>query len=192
MARRHRIDILCDLCQAEDIETEAEETEPVTIGKGRALMLGLCKQHMPIYEAFRDALRDYGQPYEDETSLRPQSGSKTTKTPPSPEFCKVCGKEYKYTGSLRHHVKEEHNMTLGEMRASTGQPEPAQAPKVQTAVCDVPGCTSGEDGGPMTYAWPEFTRPAQALGIHKRRAHDLVGTTKTSINRAKQKAAKAS
>jgi len=188
MARRVRVEVLCDLCQAEDVETEAEETESIIIGNDKQpMMLGLCKQHWSLYEEFRDALREFGQPVpEDER----RAAARAPKTPPSPETCKICGREYKYTGSLRTHVKDDHHMTLSEMRSSTGEPEPepALAPKVITAICDVKGCTSGEGGGPMSYSWPEFARPAQSLGIHKRKAHDIAGTTKTSLKRAAAKA----
>lgn len=61
MARRVRIEVLCDVCQADDIESEADEIEPVTVGlKGKPLVLGLCKEHWPVYAQFIGWLSEYG------------------------------------------------------------------------------------------------------------------------------------
>ena len=178
MARRWSLDVLCDICQAEDIETEGEEIEPTAIGKMKPHVMALCKQHMEVYEAFRDALQAHGAPVENLTAVPAKTPQKTSGGAQglAPEVCKNCGKEYQYVGSMRTHVKERHNMTLPEMRGEL--PLPQDAPKITEVVCDVKGCKDPNTGEPVTYTWPDYSRPAQAMGLHKRQAHGIRGATK--------------
>lgn len=173
MARRVRIDVLCDVCQSDEIEVEAQEIEPISIGpKGKPLIMGLCKDHWEIWETLRDWLSEYGAPADElpdgsgKAATRASSGSSGAAT----EVCTVCGKAYQYIGSLRTHVRERHQMTLQEMRGEDAAG--GTKPKVERAECKEPGCD-------VVYAWPEYTRPAQALGLHKRQAHGILGKAKT-------------
>lgn len=184
MARRVRIDVLCDVCQADEIEIEAEEIEPLTVGpKGKPLTLGLCKDHWKVWETLRDWLSEYGAPF-DELPGEPGTNAPTARSTPGPEVCKICGKGYQYIGSLRTHVREKHKMTLQEMRGENAEAEQGTPPKIARAECTVDGCTSGPDGGPVVYEWPEYARPAQALGLHRRQVHGIMGETKAAKKRA--------
>lgn len=169
MARRIRVEVLCDICQADDIETEAEEIEPTLIGRMRKPhVMGLCKEHMSIFEAFRDALRDHGVPFENlpPVSSKPTASASSDASEKSAD-CLVCGVSFKTKSSLRTHLTRVHDgMTIGQMEQSVQGTDLEDAPKITKAECDVEGCDA-------VFTWPEFKRPRQRLGQHKRYEHGI-------------------
>ena len=174
MAREVRIDVLCDVCLAEDVKAEGEEIEPTTIGlKAKPKVVALCKNHQEAWEAFRDLLEEYGQSYEQLAPEAPAKGSRAPRGQGSEE-CLICGKTYAGVSGLRGHVKDKHDMTLAEMRAAArGEELPLETetkpPKVTRAECDM--CE-------VVYEWPETQVPTRALGIHKRKVHGIAGGRK--------------
>lgn len=220
MAREVKRIIWCDLCQQlDDVQTEAEEMPPITVGARKPRVLAVCVGHKEsFYDKFMEVLEEAGIPVDQldsgttkvrASTRRPGKGvDPMTTSTGKPVVCPLVqdceSRPLKNISSMASHLRSKHGMNLFEAVGKDGQlfdvdgtpidmPEvraPREAPAITKAVCDEPGCTSGEDGGPVVYEWPKNQKPSQALGVHKARIHKVKGAGKngTKATRAAKKA----
>lgn len=139
MARQHHIDIFCDICLDQEVETEGEELPPVQIGNQKARVLALCKQHrVDLYEPLATALAESGifadkliattVPVQRVNAL-PRPGGGGIEPPPGYSYparsrkvdrpfykvvCPIpeCRMLYKDAAGVSSHLREDHKTTL--------------------------------------------------------------------------------
>lgn len=189
MAREVITRILCDVCMhLDEAYVEAVETPPITIGTAKPRILALCEvHHKEVFEPIKELLMDLG-------TVLSEGSPATTRFPgtspgsgvfpcPVPD-CHKHTKPFKHEQSLRNHSRNMHDMPIQQLRAQYAEGQGREGedalfdpdatndgppkPKVLRAACDQPGCDK-------VYEWPDFTRPAIALGVHKSKAHGIIG-----------------
>lgn len=180
MAREVVTHIWCDVCMhTDDVYTEATETPPIVLGNMKPRVLALCDVHTKeVYEPIKELLTELGQ-VADAAKFPGTSPGSGTWPCPDPA-CHKHDRPFKHEQSLRNHSKQVHGMTIAELRRFhageaglfDGEPEVQVAatppPKVTEAVCDQRGCD-------VAYTWPEYKAPAQAMGVHRAKAHGIRG-----------------
>lgn len=184
----------CDPCAEKGDQTPGEQTPPITIGnisKPRTLLL--CEAHRKEYlDGLRDLINDWGELKETAAQQR----AEVSGTGEFPCLVPGCAKPmYHYKSSLRNHLRQTHNMTQTEHRRLYGdgpsQPElegvsVPQQKRVESPATDRnPDLTSAdftctEPGCDKSYDPAKYTRPAQALAVHKHRAHGIGSAKKKS------------
>lgn len=182
--------ILCDPClERNDEEVQAVAEETISFGGIKPRLLAVCaKCQKEFVDPLRDLIMDIGQIVDSVPPLPTQKGATGGGGNAKGEFeCLECGRQYNYKGSLRTHVQDKHGMTLQEMaiRHSGDNPDAQlqlgiddeNKPEVTRAECDQEGCD-------VVYEWPQHVRPAQAIGVHKARAHGIKGQKKAKASAA--------
>lgn len=173
MTQEVKVIIWCDPCQAEDARTEGDHYEPVQLPGAKPLAVDLCERHYKEFLApLEEMLSAHGQkagapspaPSSGQRRYRPREGS----DPIGPPYlCKVpdCPSEHDYANaaSLGSHVRTVHGLTLADYRgALTSGDWPESA--VRSWACTEPGCDKD---------YSENALPAQALGLHRAKAHGI-------------------
>lgn len=176
MARELKMNIWCDFCQVEDIQTEGEELPPIAVGAGKARVLAACKQHREDnYEPFVSALLELGVIAE---HLGLQTRSSPPGQAPKPKTgieCPRCARVLKNRDSLASHLRDRHETTLSEvfgdqpiLDVAGNELPPARKynidPDRVREACPEKGCDT-------VYEFPKHTRPKQALAVHVSRLH---------------------
>jgi hypothetical protein len=174
MAREVVTHIWCDVCNEDDQRTPGEELPPIQFSpQMKPRVLALCEPHKKEwYDSFKELLVNVGQLVEGESLVGSEENKRTVE-------CIVpgCTTKLKNQGSRNAHLRQIHGMTWTEARAKyledgqvTLELETTKE-KAYTVACDQPGCD-------QSYSYPEYTRPRQAIGLHKRQAHGIRGATK--------------
>lgn len=118
MARRVEISVLCDVCLAEDVESEGVEVS-VSLDGAAPRTLALCEtDRKDLLDPLADALVRLGQLPEG-ASIRDRKS----------ELCPVCGKGYTTRKRLGDHMGKMHGTTLGLL-------ESGQEPDSEAFPCD--------------------------------------------------------
>lgn len=170
----------CDIClDRDDARVEAEEVT-IQLAALKPRVLALCEVHTKeIITPLREILQELGQ-------VDTTATVATTRTPSANRqagqfFCPEpsCGKMYHYKQSLRNHCRENHGTTLNELLKVHGESQrggdttlPGTDPSAaEEFACDQPGCN-------VAYDPAEYAKPAQALGLHRKKVHGLSGKAK--------------
>lgn len=192
MAREIQTFTWCDVCLENEERTDAIEVS-VQMDALKPRVIAMCEPHRKQFiDPLRDLLIEHGQ-----TTNSPSS----TSASPVPgggggQFglfeCGMCDKgPYAHKQSLRSHIRATHNMTVTEYRAELARrgveqdhtavtpsatPEPAEDTEtlfynvdepVEKFTCEVCG---------KQYPPGQYARPAQAIGMHRAKAHGIRGT----------------
>jgi hypothetical protein len=198
MARQ--IVILCDVCLDHlDEHVEGKDTPPITIGSMKPRILTLCDKHWDEFERFKTMVQDLGLVAEEVTPTKTpgrRRGPNDGTSPgsgvwpcPDPE-CDKHRVPFQHIQSLRSHAKAAHGVTFKELHRLHGveppsDPRPSGAARMEAErrgesvdlfhdEADQPPVEEYrcEECGKV-YAWPEYKRPSQALGVHKAKVHGI-------------------
>lgn len=181
MAREVITKIWCDVCLQDDVYTDGSETPPITIGSLKPRVMALCDVHVKeVFDPIKELLTELGQvlPQQGTMARMPGTSPGSGVWPcPDPQ-CAKHTRPYKHEQSLRNHVRQEHQMALTEWNEKFGiveegalfadAPKADDGPAVTTVKCDQPGCD-------VSYSYPDYKRPAQAMGVHRAKAHGIRG-----------------
>lgn len=139
MARSTVTYIFCDFCLGEnDVQTEAQELPPITLGNAKPRLLALCKQHREDwYEPFVEAVKEYGVMIDGSSPARsvitPTDPKGTLELAPDGEkvlcpVCKAAGviKPLKNRNTVMTHMRSDHQTTLSQWEREHG---PANTPE---------------------------------------------------------------
>jgi hypothetical protein len=181
MAREIITKVWCDVCQTEDpenpVNTEAEETPPVTIGMLRPRVIALCETHKKErFDPFDELVRMYGQNAAEVAALTPTTPKRGGGRPPGKRTgpwkgeyacpdpaCPKHDKPYSSMTSLRQHTDSHHGKTPVEMRLEFDpDADFGEKPEITRTECE--DCD-------QVYEWPEIRLPMQAMGVHRARMH---------------------
>lgn len=179
MAREIITTIWCDICLAEDdVKREAEELPPVSIGGRPARAVAACSDHRPGFDRVFRTVEDLGVTIDNSSpakSVRPRDEPSGMEG----DRCPECGNAYASMQSLRGHCRTVHRMTLGELRVKHGIPHSFKHVPLEPATkrADCPEC--GE-----VFEFPRTRRPTQALGVHRRAKHGVLGAKATAPDEA--------
>lgn len=98
------------------------------------------------------------------------------------------GRGYPNIGALRSHIRYSHAevvlwrdylATYGEPEVLTNPAPPAvRQPRPSESSPDAPDYRCGIDGCDVSYPPERYNRPSQALGVHRKMAHGVVGQAK--------------
>jgi hypothetical protein len=188
------VETWCDACEGNE---PAVTTPPITVGGARPRTLDLCEVHRKdTLDALVQLLKDRGALVEASMPATAPSGIKRGRKPKwvdasGPFECLVPGcpsdQTYSNRKSLGGHLNREHRVTItdyeavhgrvgGRLELQTGTP--ASNPEVglpppSDSVPDELRC--GMDDCPVYYDPAIYARPHQALGVHRRMRHGVLG-----------------
>jgi hypothetical protein len=126
MARELQIKVWCDLCRAEDIQTDAEELPPIAIAGAKPKVLALCKEHREThYEPFAAMVSAYGETLSNllkgKPVKRPSGATVGDSAPPSQASdsstgkyvqCPECDESRKNPAGISKHLRTAHGKSL--------------------------------------------------------------------------------
>lgn len=194
----------CDVCRQDEVYTPGESTPPISLStSGKAKTLDLCEAHRKeLIDPLASLLKAVGVAVERPEPSIPYSATRKAQAPsalvkltPGPFECKVpgCeaplnppngGKGFKNLGSLQSHLRLSHQMKLTAYRREYGDPLEDREQPGEEETLDIPvgdeAQVCGIDGCQVSYSPERYNRPAQALGLHRWRAHGIRTTRKAS------------
>ena len=210
MAREIITRIWCDVCLEHEQHVEASETPPIIMGANKPRVLALCEPHekeflTPLRELLLSAgsLVDTGAP----SVGRPPARRVVNE---GPVYCLVrgcsgAGRPFKNEGSLGSHMRGVHSIQLtqykklleeggGEVVLPTNSDEelPILSEGVEPETAECEHCDKKYTSDPARMNEPGMkytTRVAQAIGVHRKMAHDVGGSSPAARN-AKSRAKK--
>lgn len=210
MAREIITRIWCDVCLEDEQQVDATETPPIIMGSNKPRILALCETHekeflTPLRELLLAAgsLVDTGAP----SVGRPPTRGRVVNEGPSyclVRGCSAAGRPFKNEGSLGSHMRGVHSIQLtlykklleeggGEVVLPASPDEELPIPtgvEPETAECE--HCDKKYTSDPARMNEPGMkytTRVAQAIGVHRKMAHDVSGDSPAARN-AKSRAKK--
>lgn len=184
MAREIVTHVWCDYCMEEDdTRSPATELAPITIMVGNRVifkprMLALCDKHEQdfnanYYEPLKDYLTTFGQIPEGETVVGSEENKRRVRCP----IPDCDSRPFKHTASMRSHVRRHHNLTMGQVEDKYGADAlPKSNPVDEEREPYTLEC--GERDCDVSYTYPDYRRPEQALAVHKARTHGIAGAKK--------------
>lgn len=173
MAREIVTKIWCDPCSIRsgdgDPELSEATEEIVQIGTAKPRLIAVCEVHRKeLIDPLREIIKDLPTLDSANGPMKPRSSGEV-----NTELCKECNTPLKNRSSLTSHVRQIHNLTVGEYREKHEMTEEERAASLAGKVevkCDQEGCDWTKPATP--------SRQNQVLGVHKSRAHGIAGTTK--------------
>lgn len=207
MTRELVVNVWCDVCE----DREPGETTPPLLADGKTRTLDLCERHRKeLVDPLLAALREHGAAAEERAALPTSAAPRRTRrpraeVPPEGEIvCKVPGCVRRgVAGSstvlaFKQHVRTRHDLTAQEYVATYGKPRTIAGAEVELWAPDpepvVPGdpWVCGVDDCTKRYDPEEYAMPAQALGLHRRTAHGVDGSSRRSAQERRQRDREAS
>lgn len=182
MARE--IVVWCDLCLEQDERVAGRELPPIGITLGNRAMfkprvLAVCDGHEKelnedLLEPLKQFLTDFGQIPEGETVV----GSEENKRKVRCIVPDCSSRPFKNKATMQGHVRNQHGLQWREALAKYGEGEEAEQMQRElkldqeqepfTVECDQDDCD-------VAYSFPEYSRPIQALAVHKSAKHGIRG-----------------
>lgn len=105
--------VLCDFCNADDIETSDARTESVTIG-GAEYEIDVCEPHGKPLTELAETLAALGRKLP-KTATERARVKPSRLTEPGAHVCPSCGKAMNHRSSLTSHARSVHKTTLAEL-----------------------------------------------------------------------------
>lgn len=142
----------------------------IQLGTLKPRLIAVCPVHRKeLIDPLSDIVKDL--PTVDAVNVpgRPRQGAEMNTA-----LCKACDTPLKNSSSLASHVRQIHNLTLGDYREQyemTEEERAAQAQEKVQATCTEEGCDWSTPARP--------NRVNQVLGLHKQRAHGIAGAAKS-------------
>ena len=170
----------CDICLSAQVHEPGVPVQ-VTLGfanDARALVMDMCESHRKEFvDPLGELLAKHARNVEPK---RPYSRARSNSAKAEGPFrCLVpgCAKTerlYPNLGALTSHVRHRHGLKVNDYRQQYGivpVDQSAESPEEDQEQPAVYACTA--KGCDKTYSSPPNKRPAQALAVHRSRAHGI-------------------
>lgn len=199
MAKEIFTRVWCDLhLNVHDERVEADRSEVIRVDSlgGRPLSLDVCETcHKELIAPLVEALEEYGAPADAAADLRPVGSPplKRSSAMDGPFRCEVHGCIVPRNNgliatrqSLAAHLRRSHGLTITQYRDAYGEPRPVAVepglftPSVERGPIGEPEATCPECGKVYSHETGS-NRPAQALGVHRAKAHGISGAARSKL-----------
>lgn len=116
--RKISIDIFCDFCYAEGLETEGEEQLPIAIGRAKPKVVAVCKECLTTkYDPFVAVISE-GAPVQEapkrkaDTSDEPAPSQASDSSTGKYVKCPKCEATRKNPNGISKHLRQDHDLSL--------------------------------------------------------------------------------